>query len=72
MSDTIPCKDCLVLATCRHRLNVKCKVLSDWLTSNRQSIRTTKNLRDIKKCFPNITHFGRSPVYKKDLVFFYK
>lgn len=31
----IPCKDCLVLAICKHKREVKCDLLTDWSVEER-------------------------------------
>ena len=55
---SIPCKDCLVLAICRHRTRVKCDKLYDWLLFSDQDTRQLKETQ-LKRYFKDkdVSHF---------------
>ena len=60
----IPCEECLTLALCRHKKEVTCKALFNWLESNKNPILLKPHTKSVDKCFPYTKMFGLSILNK--------
>ena len=68
----MPCKECLVLPSCRQKDSVMCHLLSDWLIEKGDLIKKRENLIYLEECFPGVTFFVRYAIFKEHTVYFHR
>ena len=49
----IPCKECLVLALCKHKIEIDCPLLYNWVERKYNK----QHEKEVDDCFPNLGYF---------------
>ena len=68
MTIKVPCKECLVLAACKYKEEIKCKLLFDWLMNvpDNERRKDQEHFKTLKECFGQSLY--RVDYYLKDEV----